>query len=102
MVYAVADTVGDYQKEMSDPNQSDLIGRQCLLTVDGPGKCARCYGEIKPFQKEVIYLGKAEDQIHHAVLDEYRFIDPIRCPFCGGLIVSYFINVEMVIRNERP
>lgn len=85
---------------MSDPNQSDLIGRHCLLTVSGPGKCARCFGDIAPFEKEVIYLGKAEDQVFHEVRDEYRFIEPIRCIFCGGLIASYFINVETVIRES--
>lgn len=86
---------------MSSPDQRDLIGRPCLLTVPSPGKCARCHGEIKPFEKEAIYLGKNEDQVFHEMRDEYRFIEPIRCPFCGGIIVSYFVNVEMVIRNDH-
>jgi hypothetical protein len=88
---------------VTDRNQLDLIGRQCLLSVPLPGKCARCHGEIKPFfEKPAIYLGKAEDEVFREVRGEYRFLEPIRCVFCGGFIVTYFINVETVIRNERP
>jgi hypothetical protein len=71
----------------------DLIGTTGELNLPGPIRCSRCLSNVPPVGLvEVVYLGKGEDDITHEVRDEFRFLNSLRCPFCGAVIATVFLN----------